>query len=68
MERQQLMGEAERVRQQRLKIQQEEQAMLDEARRKRLEIQQQLSRERCDPLFLTSELVPNQPLYLCFST
>lgn len=68
MERQQLMGEAERVRQQRLKIQQEEQAMLDEARRKRLEIQQQLSRERCDPLFLTTKLVPNQPPYLCFST
>jgi len=51
-ERQQLLGEAERVRQQRLKIQEEEQYMIDEARRKRSELQHKLNKERCVNLCL----------------
>lgn len=45
-ERQQLQDEAERIRLQRLKIQEEENAMLEDARRKRYELQEQLNRER----------------------
>lgn len=45
-ERQELLDEAERVRQQRLQLQVEEKAMLEEARRKRKEIQQEMERYR----------------------
>ncbi|XP_052789856.1 mitotic checkpoint serine/threonine-protein kinase BUB1-like isoform X2 [Mya arenaria] len=45
-ERRQLQDEAERVRQQRLALQQEEQALYNETKRKRLEMQQQLQKDR----------------------
>ena len=45
-EKQLLLDEAERVRKERLRLQQEQHAMLEESRRKFLEEQEQFQRER----------------------